>query len=244
MADNARGGIVSTGKDMDHRPEHDPPEPADEPITELAIAYTDALLAGDEMTAEQVLRDAMDAGLSPAEINDGVIAPAMWRVGELWMRGQLSIAQEHLATEITTRLLAFQREAHRVAESRRDHSVVLATPSSEQHVVALRMVANLLRDAGYHVVMLGADVPPESLVDAAERYDAHVICMSSTMPGRVYDVIHAIDAVRDRRPSARFVIGGRGITGEGHLRPEVHVCRRVSEAVEAVDAALQRAGMN
>ncbi|MFX8331617.1 cobalamin B12-binding domain-containing protein, partial [Acinetobacter baumannii] len=87
--------------------------------------------------------------------------------------------EEHLATEITVRVLALQREAHRVAESRREHRVILATPPGEQHVVALRMVANLLRGAGYDVLMLGADVPGESLAEAAERYGADIICMSA-----------------------------------------------------------------
>lgn len=228
---------------MGHRREHDSPEPAAQ-TTALAAAYTDALLAGDEAAAEEVLRDAMDAGLSPSAIDEGVIAPAMWVVGEMWRRGELSIAEEHLATEITVRVLALQREAHRVAESRREHRVILATPPGEQHVVALRMVANLLRGAGYDVLMLGANVPGESLGEAAERYGADVICMSATMPGSVQDTLAVIDAVRARRPTARFVIGGRGLTGEAQLRHEVHLCGRVSEAVEAVDAALQRAGMN
>ena len=44
---------------------------------------------------------------------------------------------------------------------------MLATPAGELHVVALRMIGNLLRDAGYDVVMLGADVPAEALAAAA-----------------------------------------------------------------------------
>jgi hypothetical protein len=45
-------------------------------------------------------------------------------------------------------VLALQREAQRVARARSDHRVMLAAPADELHIVALRMVANLLRDAG------------------------------------------------------------------------------------------------
>ena len=41
---------------------------------------------------------------------------------------------------------------------------MLAAPAGEQHIVALRMVDNLLRNAGYDVAMLGSDVPGEALV--------------------------------------------------------------------------------
>ncbi len=227
-----------------HPYEHDPPEPHDAQITELASAYADALLAGDEAAAEVVLREAMDAGLSSANIDEWLIAPAMWRIGELWERGELSAADEHIATEITVRVLALQREAQRVAQSRPQHRVMLATPPGEQHLVALRMVANLLRGDGYQVLMLGADVPAWSLGLAARRHEIDVICLSWTLPGPTSQIVGVIDEIREHYPAARFVIGGRGLTPESHLRHEVRVCARVSEAVEAVDAVLQRASLN
>ena len=60
----------------------------------------------------------MEAGLATADIDDEIIAPALWLVGELWERGDISVADEHLATEISLRVLALQREARRVASSR------------------------------------------------------------------------------------------------------------------------------
>ncbi len=128
-------------------------------VSEFERAYTAALLAGDEIAAESTIREAMDAGLNSAEIDEGVIAPALWLMGALWERGEISVADEHLATEISMRVLALQREADRVAKQRRRHRVMLATPAGERHIVALRMVSNLLSGAGYWIVMLGADVP-------------------------------------------------------------------------------------
>ena len=121
---------------------------------------------------------------------------------------------------------------------------MLAAPAGELHVVALRMVANLLRGAGYDVVMLGPDVPPSALGATARRHRAEVICLSATMPRRVDRLIGVIDDIRREWPSARFVLGGRGLPVAEPLRPEVHICGRVSEAVDAVDAMVRRAGLN
>jgi hypothetical protein len=41
----------------------------------LARAYAGALVAGDEVGAEIVIREAMEADLGPAEIDDEIIAP-------------------------------------------------------------------------------------------------------------------------------------------------------------------------
>jgi methanogenic corrinoid protein MtbC1 len=210
----------------------------------LADAYAAAVIAGDEVAAEITVREAMDSGLSSAEIDETMIAPALWLIGKLWERGQVSVGQEHLATEISERVLALQREAQRVAESRPDRRVLLATPTGESHVVALRMVANLLREAGYGVVMLGAGVPTPDVGAAARRHGAGVICLSLTMPGRTTHVLAEIDEILREWPSAGFVIGGRGLTTEAQLRPQVRVCPRVSDAVEAVDSSVKRAALN
>jgi methanogenic corrinoid protein MtbC1 len=235
---------VRAGQTMGHPQEHDAHGLRDAKIAELAGAYTAALLSGDEVMAEMAIREAMDVNLSTADIDEKLIAPALWLVGELWERGQISVADEHIATEISLRVLALQREAQRVARSRVDYRVMCATPEGERHVVALRMVANLLLGAGYEIVMLGAEVPAADLGATARRYEAQVICLSQTMAAPTDRVLSAIDDVLEEGPSAGFVVGGRGLIVEGQLRPRVHVCDRVSDVVDAVDALVQRADLN
>ena len=213
-------------------------------LGEFERAFAAALIAGDEIAAETTIREAMDAKLTSAEIDEKVITPALWLMGELWEKGEISIADEHLATEIAMRVLALQREAQRVVEARRGHRVMLATPAGERHIVALRMVSNLLSGAGYWIVMLGADVPAEALVASVLRHRPDVICLSTTMPALSGQVLESIQQVRAACPSAQFVIGGRGLTSQLQSQAGVEICQRVSGVVEAVDARVKRAELN
>jgi hypothetical protein len=52
-------------------------EPTDDRIKDVANAFLEALLAGDEVGAEITVREAMDAELSTAEIDEEMIAPAL-----------------------------------------------------------------------------------------------------------------------------------------------------------------------
>ena len=117
-------------------------------VAELAGEFAKALLSGDELGADVAIRRAIDAELSQTEINEELIAPALWLIGDLWQRGEITVADEHLATEITQRVLALEQEARRVRDQRKGYRVLLATPSGEHHVVALRMLAGLLLNAG------------------------------------------------------------------------------------------------
>ena len=216
----------------------------DSPAQRIGRAYAEALLAGDEIAAEVAIRDALQAKLSNAEIDELIIAPAMWLVGELWQRKEISVAEEHIATEISLRVLALQREAARLARARQEHLVMLAAPSGEQHVVALRMVANLLREAGYDAMMLGPDVPPQALATAAQRHQPDVLCLSATMAGGSDQVLVAIHEVQLACPGAAYIVGGRGLTSRVQAGAGIAICERVSDVVESVDALIKRADLN
>ena len=214
-------------------PEHESREAHQAKVAELGRAYADALLAADEAAAEIAIREAMEAGLHTAQIDDEIIAPALWHVGDLWERGEISVADEHLATEISIRVLALQREAQRVAQTRGEYRVLLAAPPGELHVVALRMIDNLLRNAGYDVAMLGSDVPTEALATLMNRRPPNVVCMTSTMSER-----GRRRAGHDRRAAAAMAVGrlrhrrrrlglpGALASGHRRLSPRVR-CRGV-----------------
>jgi methylmalonyl-CoA mutase cobalamin-binding subunit len=80
------------------------------------------------------------------------------------------------------------------------------------------MVGNLLQEVGYHVLMLGAEVPSGSLGEAADRHEVDVICMSSTLPGRNHETLRSIDEIRDRRPSAWAVRAVRAMRAMRAMR--------------------------
>jgi MerR family transcriptional regulator, light-induced transcriptional regulator len=229
---------------MSERRENDCAASREDQIGQLGRAFAHALLMGDEVAAETVIHDAMASKLTTAEIDDQIIARALWLVGDLWQRGEISVADEHLATEIAIRVLALQREAQRLTRTRGSHRVMLATPAGELHVVALRMADNLLREAGFDVYMLGADVPPHALAGSARRYQPDVIGLSATMPGGGDQVLIAMHEVQKAWPAARYVVGGRGLTSRVQSLPGTDVCGSVSEVVPAVDALVQRADMN
>jgi methanogenic corrinoid protein MtbC1 len=213
-------------------------------IDELGRAYARALLAGDEIEAETTIRDALDARLTTAQIDDEIIAPALWLVGRLWERGEISIAEEHLATSISLRVLALQREATRTVRGREGEKALLAAPEGELHIVALQMISNLLRDAGYTVLMLGPDVPLGDLADCAAHHEPRVVCLRATMAAASDRLMLAIHELERGWDGAGYVLGGRGLSRRLRPRRGIHVCRRVSEVVDAADAIVKRADMN
>jgi MerR family transcriptional regulator, light-induced transcriptional regulator len=213
-------------------------------IGRLREAYADALLAGAEPSAEQAIRDAIAAGIKECVIDDAIIAPALRRIGELWAAGEISVADEHLATHISIRMIAFQREAFRVAARRARQRVLLCALQDERHTVGLEMAANVLLHAGYEVRMLGADVPIDTLAHAVTRHRPSVVGFSMTMATNAAVLPAATYEVRAADPSVGIIIGGAAASLRMEATAGTAVCTHITDAVDIADGLAQRARLN
>jgi methanogenic corrinoid protein MtbC1 len=211
---------------------------------ELQRNYADALLAGEPRAAETVIREAIEAGLGEAVIDDEVIRPALVLVGDLWADGRITIAEEHLATSISLRVLTLQREAFRVSRQRASQRVLLAGAQGEHHVVGLQMVASVVLHAGYDVRMFGADLPVGEIDAAVDRHRPAVVGFTTAGVLTAANLPAAFDAVRRASPDTGIVVGGRGVDAGPPAAPDVVVCRHVTDAVGHVDALVKRASRN
>jgi len=61
---------------------------------------------GNKASATSIVLESLHSKVGLAEIDVRIIQPAMYEVGRLWQRRQISVAQEHLASAITQNVLA------------------------------------------------------------------------------------------------------------------------------------------
>ena len=214
-------------------------------LSRLRDAYREAMFRGAASTAERVIAEAMDAGLSEAVIGDEIIAPAMHDVGERWAAGELSVEDEHVASGITMRMISLQRDHFRVQHRRSSHRVLLAAVQGEEHVLGLEMAASVLLHAGYDVRMLGPDVANEALAAEVLHHRPAILGLTTTTRGTADQAAGAIAAARSVAPELAVMVGGGGALH--HLAPtgpHTVTCPHVSDAVSLADALTQRAGLN
>lgn len=192
-----------------------PPPKAAPPVTELNDEQRDAralALAGDvdalvSLVANQHLR-----GIRLAQTFDNTIAPAMNDIGESWARGVVSVAQEHVAANAMTDMLARVRPLVE-SRARPDRGRALcACVGDEHHDIALRMVALVLAEQGYRTSMVGANVPAGdlALMVAGERpvllaLSASACSSPESLRGDLGILASAATAAR-----TKIIVGGQG----------------------------------
>ena len=120
---------------------------ADVQAPALTRRYGDALRVADTSAAEHVVDEALEAGLTPSAIQSLIIEPAMTRIGELWEANAITVADEHLATAVSQAVLVKLFDKLTVARARSRERILLAAAEGQQHVLGLRMIADVLRRA-------------------------------------------------------------------------------------------------
>ena len=205
----------------------------------LAIRFADGLRAGDVKCCERVAHEAVLAGLDIAQVYARVIAPAMRSIGEGWQRGELSVADEHLATAITHNVLAFLFPRLLATTGRRTRErVMLAAARGEHHVLGLLMVADILEGAGFDVFYLGPDLPVDSLLAACERHRPAVLGLSATMALNVPTLLNELVQVARLESPPLLMVGGRALLPAVNAGLQIPVVLDADEAVQTVENLL------
>jgi diguanylate cyclase (GGDEF)-like protein len=210
----------------------------DRRLAVIGERYFAALCAADGPTAEAVVVEALGAGVTPIAIQVRVITAAMKRIGELWEQGEMTVADEHIATGLSYRALLPLQEPLQVAPPRSRERVVLAAVAGQTHVLGLGMVADVLEGAGFEVLYLGADVPCGALRAFVAEHMPAIIGLSSTQARDAPGLAAAIVAIHDVHPAARVMLGGGGVLPEWRDAPYPWV-PDVAVVLDAVEGLLR-----
>jgi DNA-binding transcriptional MerR regulator/methylmalonyl-CoA mutase cobalamin-binding subunit len=141
-------------------------------------AVLSAAEAHDQLGVSAVLDEVLSA-LPPLKAFDEVLAPVLCQVGDRWHAGQLTVAQEHLVTQVVrARMVSL---LHAAPENEAGRHAVLACFPEDQHEVGLLGLALRLRHAGLRVTLLGQRVPAEDLGKLVAHLRPDLVGLSAVM---------------------------------------------------------------
>lgn len=155
--------------------------------------------------------------LGPAiAIFERTLAPALVRVGQAWLDGHITVAQEHLLSNILLgRVSQLTELLQPVDASRR---VALACFQHEDHVLGLYGVALHFAAWGYRAVFLGPRTPPDAVARVVSELHVDAVALSATIVPAGGQARSLVDAYADACRGAVWLVGGQAVP---ELRPLV-----------------------
>jgi len=142
-----------------------------------------------------------------------LVLPLARSIGDRWALGKLSIAAEHLASEVV--LHALKGGLRTAAGS--GPLVVGACLPGERHEWGILATLTVIREDGWRVQYLGTDLPVDEVVEAAWKLEPRRVALSGSDSAVVQANLPALSSLAGRLPpGTRAVLGGGGV--EPHAR--------------------------
>lgn len=180
---------------------------AETPEGELALRVIEALLSGDADAAWGRVRAALDAGRAPTWVLYEVLPRVQRETGRLWHRNEVGIGEEHFITQSTRRfalrLVDLAPHGEPVGKT-----ALVAAVAGDAHELGQELVADALELAGWRVVRLGADVPPDELCACARRFAVDLVALSATLDSQRAAVADSVRALRAGGVTRPILVGG------------------------------------
>ena len=176
-----------------------------EDVVELpsARSLVEALVAFDDVGAHAALDRLLSSLTLESVLRDSVL-PALRELGERWQRGEITIGQEHFASNLLRgRMLGLARGWDRGSGPR----ALLACPAGEQHDLSLIAFGLALREYGWRITYLGADTPLATLDETATALRPDLVVVAAVDAARL---ITCADELRELAARVPLALAGAG----------------------------------
>ncbi len=174
----------------------------------------DAIVEGNAPVARKVTEQALAEKVDPQKLVQEYMIPAMAEVGRRYEAGDYFVPELLIAARAMKGSLELLRPLLAARGAQPAGRVAIGTVKGDLHDIGKNLVAAMLEGAGYEIIDLGVDVPPEKFISAVKEKKADIIAMSALLTTTMTSMKTTIDAINSAgiRPQVRIMIGGAPVT--------------------------------
>ena len=172
------------------------------------------VIDGDMNQTQKLVQEAIAENI-PAEhiLKEGLIS-AMAEVGRLFESGEYFMPEMLISARAMKSGLTLLRPHLIAANVHAVGKVVIGTAQGDIHDIGKNLVGMMLEGAGFEVIDLGVDVPPEKYVQAVRDHHPDLVACSALLTTtmlRMKEMITALDEA-GLRGQVKVMVGGAPIT--------------------------------
>jgi methanogenic corrinoid protein MtbC1 len=164
--------------------------------------------------ADELCQEALEQGVSPTDVLQKALVPAMARTGEKFSRGEAFVPEMLLAARAMTAAMVHLRPYFASGEVKRRGVFVVGTVAGDLHDIGKNILAMMVEGAGWEVVDLGVDVKAERFLAEIEKHPGCVIGLSALLTTTMVNMEKTVQEIQARHPATVILVGGAPVTRE------------------------------
>jgi corrinoid protein of di/trimethylamine methyltransferase len=181
---------------------------------EIMKSLKKAVETWDIKLAETSAKQALEAGIAPGDAVENGLGKGMETISHLFDEAKIFLPQVLAASAAMEKALkVFEPVMTKGATASRG-TVVIGTVLGDIHEIGKNVVAAMLKGAGYNVIDVGRDVPPEKFIEEAKENSANVVGASALMTTTVVVQKDIVDLLKEEKVNAKTIFGGAPASAE------------------------------
>ncbi|MDR0197143.1 MAG: corrinoid protein [Oscillospiraceae bacterium] len=181
---------------------------------ELFNQLSDAVVNMDEEAVIQLSNEVVEKGYDAYQAIDKGLANGMERAGELFEEQEYFVPELIICADAMYAGLNILKPHIKLSEDGVKSTVVIGVIEGDTHDIGKNLVKIMLETAGFNVIDLGRDVPPDVFADSAVENNADVIAISTLMTTTMRKMAEVIEILKERglREKFKVIVGGGPIS--------------------------------
>ena len=198
-------------------------------------ALADAVINGDQNTALEITKEALEEGTAAKDVLDNGLIAGMDIVGARFKKNEVYIPEVLIsARAMKTAMEVLEPELVK-AGVEPVGKLLIGTVQGDLHDIGKNLVAMMLKGAGFEVIDLGVDVGPEKFIEQVKAANAQLIGMSALLTTTMPGMEKTIKALKDSGIPVKVMIGGAPVTQD--YADRIGADGYAPDAASAVDLA-------
>jgi methanogenic corrinoid protein MtbC1 len=178
-------------------------------IEKLQLQIFTFLTEGDLQGTKKVYNVFLNSN-SLDKFFEKILNPVMEKIGDMWFNGVLSIATEHVASNIAHSLV-------KVILEERNHKgtngkIIITTPVGEEHNLGCSVVESYLVNKGFTIFNLSPSTPAESVLKFMKSVSADGVIISITLTDSIQAGQRLTKKIRSFNKKIPIFVGGQAFT--------------------------------
>ena len=118
-----------------------------------------------------------------ADFFDKILRPVMAKIGKDWETGKITIATEHVASNIAQTLVKIIMEQSSGTGNKK--KVMICVPVGEEHHIGCDVLETYLTIKGFKVFNMGTSIPTESIMEFINMKKPNIVLISITIQDNI-----------------------------------------------------------
>ena len=164
--------------------------------------------------AHELTISAVETGISPQQILERALIPAMARVGKKFSENKIFVPQMLMSARAMGASMFQLKPFFASGAIKTKGTFIIGTVKGDLHDIGKNLVAMMVEGGGWTIVDLGVDVGSDRFIEALKNNPGAVVGLSALLTTTMVNMGEIVTSIREHLPKTKILIGGAPVNDD------------------------------